>query len=192
MRGCSSRDLFSIALLAVAITAGFSMLVNRWCDRAYAANAAVFETMSDELRNEPDTGALTTLRQRAATILSRVDVSSNISNESAVFERLMELGEKSGVRIDRVDPVRTAGRDTDEGEIRSYGAKIVAVGSYEAFARFVNSIESNISYSTVIRFDLTLVSTHGEDLVRGSVETRHLHLDEDTLEMVASVDGEVE
>jgi hypothetical protein len=192
MSGHSLRDLLSIGLIAVALTAGFVVLVNGSCDHEYALKSAQLEKLSDELRNEPDAGALATLRQRAASMLSQVDVSSSISNETTLYDRLMELGEMTDVRIDRVDPVRTGGASSKDGESRSFGANIVAVGTYEAIARFINAIEAHISYSTVIRFDLSLVSSQGEGLVRGNVETRHLRLDEETIERVASVNTEVE
>jgi len=190
--GHSSRELFSIGLIAIALIAGFVVLVNGSCDHAYALKTAQLEELSEKLRNEPDAGSLATLRQRAVTVLSQVDVNSSISNETTLYDRLMELGEMTGVRIDRVDPVKTGGASSKDGEIQSFGANIVAVGTYEAIARFINAIETHISYSTVIRFDLSLVSSQGDGLVRGNVETHHLRLDEETLEQVASVSTEVE
>ena len=107
------------------------------------------------------------------------EMSRTSSDAAAIYERVMTLGARHGVRIDRMEPARVAAR---RAAARPAGAAPVAqtigftvslIADYEALGAFIDAVERDTGFSSVESIRLTPLVIDGAELVQAVLETRH-------------------
>ncbi len=144
----------------------------------------------DEMNNLPHVvddipAAIVQMTQRRDQLKARLKDSGDAST---LYDKIGKLGQRCGVRTDRIDPVRVdppraavsgKGAKQDLGiALESYGYQIEVVGSYENIAKFVDAInsETGVSYVASLLCEPMVQPGSGPKQVRATVGTYHFKL----------------
>ncbi len=104
------------------------------------------------------------------------------TNESVLFARVMELGQRLGVRVDRLDgkASNVVGGATASAPPGARPAAMVrysidARGEYAGIARFIEAMQSELGYCRVSSVQFSASDEAG--LLQASIESEHLAVD---------------
>ncbi len=190
MKVQSTRDLVSMGVIAVAMVGGVAMLINGRLEQGLERRHSLMDTLSAEARFSPDASRTIRLASEADRLFAWLDQGTP-RVEAPWSTRLLELGEREDVRIDRIDPI--AQNEDDEDFARSYGFTVEATGEYERVARFLAAIEGDSGFNVVTRFSLTPVEHADGETVHAMIQTAHYSFDPAALAItMAAIDEEDE
>lgn len=198
------------AAVACAITvACYQLLVRPERQRLAVAKLSLASQKRelDEMKNLPHVvddipAAIVQMTQRRDQLKARLKDSGDAST---LYDKIGKLGQRCGVRTDRIDPVRVdapqvsghGGKNAGGVPLESYGYQIEVIGSYENIARFVDAInsETGVSYVGTLICEPWAQPGSAPKQVRATIGTMHFKLPaqkEKAAASVASPSGETE
>jgi hypothetical protein len=192
VRRMSSERRFAYQLvtaLAVAL-AGYHMLVKpeaRLLKMAQATLAAQAKDLSDvgQLPQVADDlpVAIKQMGDRHHELLAKLNASADASK---MYDMIGQLAGKSGVRTDRIDPVRngdsraasSGGKDKNRLVLESYGYSIEAVGSFDKLAGFIDQLNTSTGVTRISNLVIEPLETPEgqEQRIRAIITTVHYRM----------------
>ena len=193
-------------VIACAITvASYQMLIRPEYQRLAAAklSLAAQQNELDEMKNLPHVvddipAAIVQMTQRRDQLKARLKDSGDAST---LYDKIGKLGQRCGVRTDRIDPVRVdspqvaaLGREATQAgavTLESYGYQIEVIGSYENIAKFVDAInsETGVSYVGSLLCEPLVQPGSAPKQVRATVGTMHFKLPAEREKAAASANS---
>ena len=143
------------------------------------ARAERLETFNAAPRAVVDLPTATESLRRASTDLrARL---SQTADTAKLYEAIGNLAQRQQLRIERIDPLRSAGESAGAAAkvgFEKSGYALEVVGSYDGVARFLDQIQSSLGASRVesVRIEPIAVTGSQGTLVRATLETLHLRL----------------
>ena len=201
--GTSNAILAQSLALALAGAAAWALVVRPLSERLRSLQweaTSVREAVDrDRVALQADDVSASEMFESIADHTRRLQSVCDASSDSAVvYESIGRLAERSGVRVERMEPRRvtvaaaTPSRQAPvskkrsvEGdkkaalpEIEAFGFTIDATGSFAGVAAFIDAIEHEIGLSKAMSFRLMPVrSMDGSSRVRAVIESAHYRLD---------------
>lgn len=177
-------------VIACAITvACYQMLIRPERQRLAVAKLSLASQQSElsEMKNLPHVvddipAAIVQMTQRRDQLKARLKDSGDAST---LYDKIGKLGQRCGVRTDRIDPVRVDAPQLAPGHVHaggvpleSYGYQIEVIGSYENIAKFVDAInsETGVSYVGSLLCEPWVQPGSAPKQVRATVGTMHFKL----------------
>jgi len=105
------------------------------------------------------------------------EMSERSGDAARVYQTITAMGAKCGVKIDRVQPTPFIADDRHGRGLSGLGCSIVASGTYESLARFLDLVQSEAGFSAPTGLRLAPVVVDGEFMVQASIETMHRAVD---------------
>ena len=186
------RFLIRGAIACALTIACYQFLVRPERLRLAAARTSLASQQNElnEMNNLPHVvddipAAIVQMSQRRDQLRSRLKDSGDAST---LYDKIGKLGQRCGVRTDRIDPVRVdaphapvSGRGAKPNvgvTLESYGYQIEVIGSYENIAKFVDAInsETGVSYVGSLLCEPLAQTGSSPKLVRATVGTLHFKL----------------
>lgn len=178
--------------IACAITvACYQMVIGPERQRLAVAKLSLASQQNelDEMKNLPHVvddipAAIVQMTQRRDQLKARLKDSGDAST---LYDKIGKLGQRCGVRTDRIDPVRVDAPQAAPGSaanhasgvtLESYGYQIEVIGSYENIAKFVDAInsETGVSYVGSLLCEPWVQPGSAPKQVRATVGTMHFRL----------------
>lgn len=198
MRATGGRQLVAQLVIVVAGAMGASAMI-----------VGPLESRLAEAREHLD--AVTELRSNAGMLMASAPAVTRASralddyvegirrhselseNPSRLHEVVMELADRVGVRIDRVQPGEpgepakgrsrgarapvSSGNPTVAGSditVRATRMSIEAVGAFENIADFIDALEKETGFARIVTLRMTPMMTEQGEMVRATIQTEHL------------------
>ncbi len=103
------------------------------------------------------------------------------ADTAKLYESIGNLALRQQLRMERIDPLRTAGQSAGTAakagfEMTGYAMEVV--GTYEGVARFLDQMQSALGVTRIESLRIEPAAIAGKDgsLVRATIETQHLRL----------------
>lgn len=171
MIDAGARNFMSLTAILLAVVFGFVAFVSERVERSVQQRHAAITTLANTQRTAPAADRIVSYQAKADALKAWIQ-HGNAPDESRLYARLLALGDRESLVIERIDPTsRTA---PDGGFVSTVGFTIEAVGAYERVARFLGAIESEVGFAHVVSFSLTPIEGDAEELVQVVLETAHL------------------
>jgi len=146
--------------------------------QAQAAHANVIE--HTRITGDPalSTPRLNMVKDAIDNVIGDIESRSDIArDQTALQARLMELGSRFRLQINRVSPARaTSIKDAADGD-RTVSFEIECSGRYSDVTAFIAEIEENVGLSRVERISIRPDHQSGAAMVRARLGTMHYAFD---------------
>lgn len=169
-----ARNFISLSVILLACVFGFVALVSARVQSSVESRHTAIAALADARRTAPAADQILSFQSQTAVFQAWIQ-QNNAAEGSRLYSQLLALGDREGLRIERIDP---ASRDEEQGLFATTVAfSIEAVGSYQNVARFIGAIENDFGFASVVGFSLTPIDGEQGELVHASLETAHRRFD---------------
>lgn len=171
-----ARALLAESLIIVAVVgAGHMLVAEPAAERVRTAEAALdaMRTTIEEA-SELDHGEIEAARAKIAWMH---DMSARSGDAARVYQTITSMGARCGVQIDRVQPTPFVPDGRNGRGLSGLGCSIVASGTYESVARFLDLVQSEAGFSAPTGVRLAPLMVEGEPMVQVGIETMHRAVD---------------
>ena len=184
------RFMFQLAMAVVLAVGGYHLLVKpeaKLLRNAQATLAAQSKDLSDVNQMPQVTDdlplAIKQMSERHRELLTKLSASADASK---TYDAIGQLATKSGVRTDRIDPVRngdaraasSGGKDKNRLILESYGYSIEAVGTYGKLAEFIDQLNTSTGVTRISNLVIEPLETPEgqEQRIRAIITTVHYRM----------------
>lgn len=176
MNATRTRSMMAEGMIIVAVLAAAHMLLVQPAERRAAQAAATLASMRATIAEASESAA-----SAAAPGSERADRLQEMSERSRdaarVYQTISELGERAGVRIDRVQPTPFVADARTARGLAGVGCSISASGSYESIARFLDALQRDAGFAAPTAVRLAPLVVDGAEMVQASIDTAHRAID---------------
>lgn len=139
----------------------------------------------------PDLAVATqTLKGQAKIYRDRLALTADTAK---LYESIGNLALRQQLRMDRLDPLRTAGQTAGAAakagfEMTGYAMEVV--GTYDGVARFLDQLQNSLGVTRIesLRIEPAVIAGKDGSLVRATIETQHLRLPPGGLKIESAAD----
>ncbi len=170
------RAFMAEALIVGAVIGAGNLLIvepiGLGARRAGAALASMRETI--ERADALDRPAMDAVAARADWVRAMNERSGDAAQ---VYQTISAVAKRCGVQVDRVQPTPFVPDARTSKGVSGLGCSIVASGSYEAVARFLEALQLEAGFSAPVAIRLAPLQVQGEPQVQASIESMHRSID---------------
>ena len=187
MKHITPRIIMIEAVIGFAVCAGGYFMLVEPLDKKLVSTREQLSAVQTKLRDEqaatiaPD--AAQKLVESATLFRQGIQQRSEPArSEPAMFSALMAAAEKSGVRIDQLQPVQTRSAPKADapmplpGDARR-GYTITAIGSYGGVASFLRLLQTDLGLTALKSIRLSPEAIAGSARVNVTIDTEHFAFD---------------